>query len=218
MPEAAEQLISYFDRSRVAQRGKPSGAFFSKPCVALTDRGTRSVKELVAFEWRRRKIGALVGQRTRGAFLGVEVSGIRPLSDGSLLMVPSIDMRPVAGGVDIEGEGDRARRRGQGRAPLRQRRRPDPEGRSRDASGGRPGEQAPQRCLALARINHHSAAEPSEDRQAIRATRGEGPRCSSPPPPSDLHSVVRGEEHIGPLSLRDTYLDGCDQPPEERGC
>lgn len=105
MPEAAEQLISYFDRSRVAQRGKPSGAFFSKPCVALTDRGTRSVKELVAFEWRRRKIGALVGQRTRGAFLGVEVSGIRPLSDGSLLMVPSIDMRPVAGGVDIEGEG-----------------------------------------------------------------------------------------------------------------
>lgn len=106
MPEAADELISYFDRSRVAKkRGKPSGAYFSKPCVALTDRGTRSVKELVAFEWRRRKIGALVGQRTRGAFLGVEVSGIRPLSDGSLLMVPSIDMRPVAGGVDIEGEG-----------------------------------------------------------------------------------------------------------------
>lgn len=105
MPEAAEQLLSYFDRSRVGRRGKPSGAFFSKPCVALTDRGTRSVKELVAFEWRRRKIGALVGQRTRGAFLGVEMSGVRPLQDGSLLMVPSIDMRPVAGGVDIEGEG-----------------------------------------------------------------------------------------------------------------
>lgn len=106
MPEAADRLISYFDRSRVGGSGRPSGAFFSKPCVALTDRGTRSVKELVAFEWRRRKIGALVGQRTRGAFLGVEMpGGIMALTDGAVVMVPSIDMRPVAGGVDIEGEG-----------------------------------------------------------------------------------------------------------------
>ncbi|MBL4848192.1 MAG: PDZ domain-containing protein [Planctomycetes bacterium] len=119
-PEAAAKLISYFDRSRVAPpappgsspnqtrraRRAPSGAYFSKPCVALMDHGTRSVKELIAFEWRRRRIGALVGQRTRGAFLGVEFpGGLRRLSDNSFLMVPSIDMRPVAGGVDIEGEG-----------------------------------------------------------------------------------------------------------------
>lgn len=115
MPEAAGMLISFFDRTRIgglpekttdrANPRKPSGAFFSKPVVALTDRGTRSVKEMIAFEWRRRRIGALVGQRTTGAFLGVDVNGFRPLEDGCFLMVPSIDMRAVAGGVDIEGDG-----------------------------------------------------------------------------------------------------------------
>lgn len=106
-PEVAEKLLSIFDRSRVSDRPRaPSGAFFSKPCVALIDRGTRSAKELVAFEWRRRKIGALVGQTTRGAFLGVDTaSGFMKLSDDSVLMVPGIDMRAVVGGVDIEGEG-----------------------------------------------------------------------------------------------------------------
>ena len=107
MPEVADKLVALFDRSRVGERSRdPSGAMFSKPCVALIDSGTRSAKEMIAFEWRRRRIGALVGQTTRGAFLGVDTaSGFMKLSDGSILVIPGVDTRALSGGVDIEGEG-----------------------------------------------------------------------------------------------------------------
>lgn len=108
LPEAALELVSLFDRSRVAGSLGPASSSkpcFSKPCVALIDHETRSAKELVALEWRRRKIGALVGQRTRGAFLGVGERSLEVLSDGSILVVPTTDMRSILGGVEIEGVG-----------------------------------------------------------------------------------------------------------------
>jgi C-terminal processing protease CtpA/Prc len=113
-PKAADLLIDLFDPQRVGSPAtrlnrryvppSPSGAFFGKPVVALIDQAARSVKEVVAFNWRRQKIGPLVGQTTRGAVLGAMYANGK-LADGHYLMVPMMDVRTLTGGVTLENHG-----------------------------------------------------------------------------------------------------------------
>lgn len=57
---------------------------WKRPAVMLIDSGSRSGKEMLAYAFRKHKLGTLVGERTAGAFLG---GTSRPLADGSLLYV-----------------------------------------------------------------------------------------------------------------------------------
>jgi carboxyl-terminal processing protease len=71
-----------------------------KPVVLVTNGNTRSGKEIVAFEFRKHRIGPIVGERTAGAFLAGRPI---PLSDGSSLYVAV--SRAFVDGVPLEGEG-----------------------------------------------------------------------------------------------------------------
>lgn len=96
LPKAAERVIRLLDPRA------PGGPAWGRPAVALTDRGTRSAKELLAFRWRERRIGPLVGERTRGAVLGATFF---ELADGAHLMLPVMDMRAMTGGEVLEKRG-----------------------------------------------------------------------------------------------------------------
>lgn len=97
LPSAVDRVLEYFDPGA---RGGP--LWGRRPAVLLTDRETRSAKEILAFEWKRRGCGKVVGQRTRGAVLGAQ---FKPLSDGAYLLLPVLDMRTMTGGVVLEGNG-----------------------------------------------------------------------------------------------------------------
>lgn len=97
LPIAVERVLEYFDPGA---RGGP--LWGRRPAVLLTDRETRSAKEILAFFWKRRGVGKVVGQRTRGAVLGAQ---FRQLPDGAYMLVPVMDMRTMTGGVVLEGKG-----------------------------------------------------------------------------------------------------------------
>ena len=65
-----------------------------KPVVLLVDRGSRSGKEILAFGFKRYRIGPVVGERTAGAVLG---GRLIPLKSGGALYLAVVD-------VDTEGE------------------------------------------------------------------------------------------------------------------
>ena len=96
LPRAVERIADLFDPNR------PGGSPWGRTAVALIDRGTRSAKELVAWEWRDRRIGPIVGTVSAGAVIG---AGFMELADGSYLLFPSMDMRSGTGGGLIEGRG-----------------------------------------------------------------------------------------------------------------
>ena len=75
---------------------------WTKPVVCLTDRGTRSAKEIFAWHWKRLELGPIVGERTAGACVGC---AFHQLSDGSVLALPVQDVRRLTRGVDLEGVG-----------------------------------------------------------------------------------------------------------------
>ena len=77
-------------------------AVWSKPVVVLTDRGTRSAKEIFSWEWKRRGRGPVVGERTAGACVGCTFA---QLSDGSILALPIADVTRLTGGEQLEGKG-----------------------------------------------------------------------------------------------------------------
>ena len=81
---------------------KGRDARWKKPVVVLQDHGTRSAKEIFAWEWKRDKLGPIVGQRTAGACIGCT---FRKLFDGSVLMHPVSDVRSLTKGEQIEGKG-----------------------------------------------------------------------------------------------------------------
>lgn len=96
LPRAVEKIADVMDKNRL---GCP---VWGRPAVALIDRGTRSAKEMVAWEWRDRGIGPLVGTRSAGAVIG---ASFKQLDDGACLLFPSMDMRSSTGGVVLEGRG-----------------------------------------------------------------------------------------------------------------
>lgn len=77
-------------------------ATWTKPVVVLTSAGTRSAKEIFAWRWRKADRGPIVGERTQGAVLGCT---FKRLTDGSVLMVPVVDVRGVTNGEYLEGTG-----------------------------------------------------------------------------------------------------------------
>ncbi|MBX3466497.1 MAG: hypothetical protein KF878_06320 [Planctomycetes bacterium] len=77
-------------------------ARWDRPVVVLTSEGTRSAKEIFAYHWKRAERGPVVGERTQGACLGCTFT---QLSDGSILMVPVVDVRRLTGGEQLEGRG-----------------------------------------------------------------------------------------------------------------
>lgn len=76
-------------------------AIWHKPVVALTDKATRSAKEIFAWSWRRHGL-PIVGENTQGACIGC---AFRQLSDGSVLMIPMQDVRRLTRGTVLEGVG-----------------------------------------------------------------------------------------------------------------
>lgn len=72
------------------------------PLVGVIDGHTRSAKEVVAYRIREEEIGILVGERTEGAVLAGQFF---PLSDGSVLMLPTSDVDNLTDGVRLEGMG-----------------------------------------------------------------------------------------------------------------
>jgi len=66
---------------RVLQRARSRG----RSIVALIDGRTRSAKEVLALELRRRGLAQLVGEQTAGAVL---VAGFAPVADDAVLMLP----------------------------------------------------------------------------------------------------------------------------------
>ena len=61
-----------------------------------------SAKEIFAWLWRENEVGPIVGQRTQGACIG---TGFRELMDGSILLVPFMDVRRFTGGETLEAVG-----------------------------------------------------------------------------------------------------------------
>ncbi len=96
LPSTVEGTIALFDRQA------KHGPVYGRPVVAVADSETRSAKEVLAWRWRHRRIGPLVGEHTRGAVLG---SRFVPLPDGAFLLLASTDMRVLTGGIVLEGRG-----------------------------------------------------------------------------------------------------------------
>lgn len=97
LPSAVDRVLDYFDPGA---RGGP--LWGRRPAVLLIDGETRSAKEILALFWKRRNLGRIVGQRTRGAVLGAQ---FRPLPDGAYLLLPILDMRTMTAGMVLEGKG-----------------------------------------------------------------------------------------------------------------
>jgi carboxyl-terminal processing protease len=83
-------------RSREGQVHEQRQAWDPKanPVVMLVDGGSRSGKEILAYGFKRARVGTLMGERTAGAVLA---GTLRPLADGSVLYVAVAD-------VEVEGE------------------------------------------------------------------------------------------------------------------
>jgi carboxyl-terminal processing protease len=96
LPSAADRVLELFDPQA------PGGPRYNRPAVAAVDGETRSAKEILAWSWRERGIGPVVGERTRGAVLGAR---FLELHDRSMLLVPNFDLRAMTGGVVLEGKG-----------------------------------------------------------------------------------------------------------------
>jgi carboxyl-terminal processing protease len=97
LPSAVDRVLDYFDPGA---RGGP--LWGRRPAVLLIDGETRSAKEILALFWKRRGLGTVVGQHTRGAVLGAQ---FRPLPDGAYLLLPILDMRTMTAGTVLEGKG-----------------------------------------------------------------------------------------------------------------
>ncbi len=75
---------------------------WKKPVVVLQDATTRSAKEIFAWAWKGKNLGKIVGQRSAGAVIGCQ---FKKLFDGSVLVYPAQDVRPMTKGVSLEGNG-----------------------------------------------------------------------------------------------------------------
>jgi C-terminal processing protease CtpA/Prc len=71
---------------------------FVGPIVALTDRQTRSAKEMLASQLRARGLARLVGEPTAGAVLG---AGFQDIGDSAILMFPQVTIATYT--AEIEG-------------------------------------------------------------------------------------------------------------------
>jgi len=98
---ACEEYLDVFRTEvEVRQENLVAKVYWSKPAVLIVDETTRSGNEVLAYQFKQRQIGSLVGQKTGG-----QVMFGRPflLSDGSLLYLAVKEHR--INGVRLEGSG-----------------------------------------------------------------------------------------------------------------
>lgn len=98
---ACEEYLDVFRREvEVRQENLVAKVYWPKPVVLIVDETTRSGNEVLAYQFKQRQIGSLVGQKTAG-----QVMFGRPflLSDGSLLYLAVKEHR--INGVRLEGSG-----------------------------------------------------------------------------------------------------------------
>ncbi len=70
------------------------------PLVAIVDGDTRSAKEILAHEIKRRKVGRLVGRRTAGALLA---ASFVPVGPDAMLMLPHARLGALSSAVEGRG-------------------------------------------------------------------------------------------------------------------
>jgi carboxyl-terminal processing protease len=104
---AVPEYLDLFDRRRptVALIGRNGGVrleavTWRKPVAMLINGATRSGKEILAFGFRRYRLGPLIGTPTMGAVLAATVFMMR---DGSMLLLAVDDVR--VDGIRLEGVG-----------------------------------------------------------------------------------------------------------------
>ncbi len=73
---------------------------WGRPIVALTDRQSRSAKDALAYEFKRRRLALLVGERTAGAVIPATFA---PLSDKTVLMFPSFTLGEYTEQLELKG-------------------------------------------------------------------------------------------------------------------
>ncbi len=73
---------------------------WNKPVVGLINRHARSAKEVIAFEFRKRALGSLVGERTAGAVIP---ASIRDVGFGMKLMFPSFTLPEHTDELEFKG-------------------------------------------------------------------------------------------------------------------
>lgn len=96
-----QRCLAWTARSRSGEQNSfPS--CWAKPVVLLTDSGSRSGKELLAYSFKRNRIGKIVGTRTGGAVLAGTIFANE--SDASLLYVATHDI-VLDDGTRLEGTG-----------------------------------------------------------------------------------------------------------------
>ncbi|MEQ8222159.1 MAG: S41 family peptidase [Candidatus Eremiobacterota bacterium] len=89
--------IQIIDRDGTVRGGHSQ---WKKPVVMLVNERVRSGKEILAYGFKKYKIGTLIGENTAGAVLAGKVL---PVSDGSLLYLPCC--AALIDGENLEGKG-----------------------------------------------------------------------------------------------------------------
>lgn len=96
-PEYLQMFNQAIPRMTVVGRDGAKSTFdrhWRKPCVLLINEGTRSGKELIAYGFKKSKIGPVVGTRTAGA---VTAGTLIPVSPEALLYL-------AVSGIEVDGE------------------------------------------------------------------------------------------------------------------
>lgn len=90
--------------ARLRKRGSTffRGGRWKKPVVLLIDENSRSAKEIFAWKFRKERLGPVVGRKTPGAVLGCNFFEMK---DGSVLLLPVMDVPSLTDGVRLEGVG-----------------------------------------------------------------------------------------------------------------
>lgn len=71
-----------------------------RPIVALTDRQSRSAKDVLAYEFKQRHLATVVGERTAGAVIPASFA---PLGDNAVLMFPSFTLGDYTARLELKG-------------------------------------------------------------------------------------------------------------------
>lgn len=96
-----QRCLAWTARSRTGEEDSfPS--CWAKPVVLLTDHGSRSGKELLAYSFKRNRIGKIVGTRTGGAVMAGTIFANE--ADASLLYLATNDI-VLDDGTRLEGKG-----------------------------------------------------------------------------------------------------------------
>jgi C-terminal processing protease CtpA/Prc len=73
---------------------------WGRPIVALTDRQSRSAKDVLAYEFKQRHLATVVGERTAGAVIPASFA---PVGDNAVLMFPAFTLGEYTQKLELKG-------------------------------------------------------------------------------------------------------------------